>query len=79
MQTTLNNTTAEKLIELELDKYIKMLFNDKYKTANALPLWKFHQDKLPYLAKLARQLYSIPATSTGVEWQFSSAGIFVII
>ena len=54
-----------------------MLFDDKYKTANPLPLWQFHQDKLPYAANLARHLYSIPATSAGVERQFSSTGVLV--
>lgn len=57
----------------ELDKYLKMPIDDKFKVANPLVFWQNHQDKLPYLAKLARQIYSIPATSAGVERQFSSA------
>ena len=64
-------------MELELDRYLKMLTDDKYKTASPLPFWQFHQNKLPYLPKLARHLYSIPATSVDVEQQFISAGVLV--
>lgn len=61
----------------ELDKYLKMPIDDKFKVANPLVFWQNHQDKLPYLAKLARRIYSIPATSAGVERQFSSAGFLI--
>ncbi len=40
-----------------------------------LPWWKTHNSQLKKLSILARQLFSIPATSASVERQFSSAGI----
>ncbi|CAF1443614.1 unnamed protein product, partial [Didymodactylos carnosus] len=43
----------------------------------SLPFWKENELKFPNLSLLARLLFSIPATSTGVERQFSAAG-FVI-
>lgn len=54
-----------------------MTIEEKFKIQNPLPFWQFHEEKLPHLAKLARQLYSIPATSAGVERQFSAAGVLV--
>jgi hypothetical protein len=39
--------------------------------------WQYKEDKLPCLAKLAKRLYSIPATSADVERQFSTAGLLV--
>ena len=75
---TMTSTSSSTLDRFdEVDRYLKMSIDDKYKTSNPLPFWKFHQDKLPYLAKLARHIYSIPATSAGVERQFSSAGVLV--
>ncbi|CAM4847109.1 unnamed protein product, partial [Rotaria magnacalcarata] len=61
----------------ELTKYLKMQIEDKFKTPNPLPFWKFYQDKLPNLAKIARRFFSIPATSAGVERQFSAAGVLI--
>jgi hypothetical protein len=42
-----------------------------------LVFWKHHEDKLPYLAKLSRRLYSIPATSACVERKFSAGGLLI--
>ncbi|CAF2155624.1 unnamed protein product, partial [Rotaria magnacalcarata] len=44
---------------------------------NPLIFWKDHRDKLPYLTKLARRLYSMPATSACVERQFSAVGLLI--
>ena len=56
----------------ELDKYMKMATDDRLKTSNPLPFWHYYKEKLPNLAKLARRLFSIPATPANVERQFSA-------
>ena len=61
----------------ELDKYLKMSIGDQYKSPNPLIFWRDHQKKLPYLSKLARHIFSIPATSAGVERQFSAGGLLI--
>jgi hypothetical protein len=70
-----SSSTANKFNEL--NRYLAMVIDNKYKTSNPLPFWEYYQDQFPYLAKLARRLYSIPATSAGVERQFSAAGVLV--
>jgi hypothetical protein len=70
-----SSSTSQRFDELE--KYLKMIIDDKFKKPDPLPFWQYHEDKLPYLAKLARRLYSVPATSAGVERQFSAAGLLV--
>jgi hypothetical protein len=70
-----SSSTTPKFDELEM--YLKMTIDDKFKISNPLPFWQCHQENLPNLAKLARRLYSIPATSAGVERQFSAAGIVI--
>lgn len=61
----------------ELEKYLKMPIEDQFKLSNPLPFWNHYQEKFPFLSKLARKLFSIPATSAGVERQFSSAGFLI--
>ncbi|CAM2699933.1 unnamed protein product [Rotaria socialis] len=61
----------------ELDKYLKMSIPDQYKVQDPLIFLKDHRDKLPYLAKLARRLYSMPATSACVERQYSAGGLLI--
>lgn len=57
----------------EIDRYL--LFDiDKSQTIEPLPFWKNHQSKFPYLSKYARSVFSIPATTTNVEREFSTAG-----
>lgn len=70
-----SSSTTPKFDELEM--YLKMTIDDKFKISNPLPFWQCHQENLSNLAKLARRLYSIPATSAGVERQFSAAGIVI--
>ncbi|CAF3514778.1 unnamed protein product [Rotaria socialis] len=53
----------------ELNRYLKMSVNDQFKISNPLIAWEHHQNKLPYLSKLARRMYSIPATPAYVERQ----------
>ena len=42
---------------------------------NVLKFWQSNADEFPCLSKLARETHSIPATSAGVERQFSIAGL----
>ncbi|CAF1358132.1 unnamed protein product [Adineta ricciae] len=57
----------------ELDKYLAMQINKSALTENPLDFWKSHSETFPLLSKVAKQIHSIPAISTGVERQFSSA------
>ncbi|CAF1164306.1 unnamed protein product [Didymodactylos carnosus] len=41
---------------------------------NPLLFWKEQKQILPHMTKLARRVFSIPASSTAVERTFSSAG-----
>ncbi|CAF1510605.1 unnamed protein product, partial [Didymodactylos carnosus] len=45
--------------------------------SNPLLFWHDYQSRFPTLAILARRLFSIPATSAGVERQFSAAGLII--
>ena len=52
--------------------------NDWYRLKYMIELWlQHHQDKLPYLSKLGRRLFSIPATSASVEREFSAGGLLI--
>ena len=46
-------------------------------TNNPLDFWKPHSKEFPLLCKLAKRIYSIPATSCDVDRQFSRAGLVV--
>jgi hypothetical protein len=61
----------------ELDIYLVMQIDKSSLTNNPLDFWKSNSEKLPLLSKLAKRIYSIPATSTNVERQFSSAGLII--
>ena len=76
-QTFISSGTATNQAMDELDKYLKMSIDDQYEVPNPLIFWHRHQEKFPYLAKLARRLYSIPATSAYVERQFSAGGLLI--
>lgn len=75
-QTFISADTTNQTMD-ELDKYLKMSIDDQYKVPNPLIFWHRHHEKFPYLAKLARRLYSIPATSACVERQFSAGGLLI--
>ncbi|CAF4547775.1 unnamed protein product, partial [Rotaria sp. Silwood2] len=61
----------------ELDRYLVMQIDKSSVTNNPLDFWKTVSEKFPLLSKLAKRIHSIPATSTGVERQFSSAGLII--
>jgi hypothetical protein len=61
----------------ELDKYLVMQINKSLLTNNPLDFWKSYSETYPLLSKLAKRIHSMPATSTGVERQFSNAGLII--
>ena len=59
----------------ELNKYVSMKIDMKEYSFDVLKFWQSNVDEFPCLSKLAREIHSIPATSAGVERQFSIAGL----
>jgi hypothetical protein len=59
----------------ELSRYLSMKIDMKQYHSDVLTFWKFNIDELPYLSKVAKRIHSIPATSAGVERQFSNTGL----
>jgi hypothetical protein len=58
----------------ELDRYLLLEFDKNKQTTEPLQFWKNHQTQFPFLSKYARSILSIPATTTNVEREFSTAG-----
>ncbi len=59
----------------ELTKYLEMYIDKTTLPQNLLDFWRTNQSLFPTLAKLARKIHCIPATSAAVERQFSGAGM----
>ena len=73
----INSTPTTTVKNDELERYLRMNIEDKYKQSNPLPFWRDYQNKFPALSLLARRLFSIPVTSAGVERQFSLGGLTI--
>ncbi|CAF3919288.1 unnamed protein product, partial [Rotaria sp. Silwood1] len=58
----------------ELDRYLLLEFDKNKQYTEPLQFWKDYQNQLPFLSKYARSIFSIPATTTNVEREFSTAG-----
>lgn len=58
----------------ELSKYLDMHIDKTELSQNPLDFWKANRTIYPILARVARKIHCIPATSAAVERQFSSAG-----
>jgi hypothetical protein len=67
--------TSKKLDEL--DRYLNLELDKFRLTSNPLKFWNDQQEKFPRLSRLARRIFSIPATSASVERQFSEAGLVI--
>lgn len=63
--------------EDEVDVYVSMQIDNEKLIDNPLPFWKANQKQLPKLAKIARKIHSIPATTASVEREFSASGLVV--
>ncbi|CAF4794607.1 unnamed protein product [Rotaria socialis] len=60
------NVTSTTIVKNdELERYLRMNIEDKYKQSNPLPFWHNHQTKFPALSLLARRLFSIPINISG--------------
>ena len=59
----------------ELSKYLSMKINMDEFSSNAFTFWRNNANEFLCLSRMARQIYSIPATSATVERQFSVAGL----
>jgi hypothetical protein len=58
----------------ELDRYLLYEFEKNDQNTEPLQFWKTHRNHFPFLAQYARSLLSIPATTTNVKREFSTAG-----
>ena len=58
----------------ELDRYLLFEFDKGKQSADPLCFWKLYENQFPFLSKYARSIHSIPATTTSVEREFSTAG-----
>jgi hypothetical protein len=61
----------------ELERYLGKRLDVTNLSDNPLNFWKKHKMEFPILAKVARQVFSIPATSACVERSFSASGNIV--
>ncbi|CAF2972666.1 unnamed protein product, partial [Rotaria sp. Silwood2] len=61
----------------ELDRYLLFELDKTKKQIEPLQFWKNHSNRFPILSKYARSIFSIPATTTNVEREFSSAGFIL--
>lgn len=58
----------------ELDRYLLIEIDKSKDALEPLDFWKEHRNQFPYLSRYARSILSIPATTTNVEREFSTAG-----
>lgn len=59
----------------ELDRYLLMEIDKTADAIEPLTFWKNNRNQFPLLSQYARSLLSIPATTTNVEREFSTAGL----
>ena len=59
----------------ELTKYLEMYIDKTRLSQNPLEFWEENRTVYPILARVARKVHCIPATSAAVERQFSGAGV----
>jgi len=62
----------------EVDAYIDLQLKENEIYTNPLIFWQQYQSTFPYLAKLARKIFSVPCSSAPLEREFSAAGQLVI-
>ena len=59
----------------ELTKYLEIHIDKTRLSQNPLEFWKENRTVYPILARVARKIHCIPATSAFVERQFSEPGV----
>ena len=67
-----SNRRNKTKVRMEMEKY--ELFTLQSKGCKVLSWWNRHQNILPLLAKIARRVFAIPASSAKSERVFSSGG-----
>ncbi|CAF1538615.1 unnamed protein product [Adineta ricciae] len=58
----------------ELDRYLLIDIDKNAHTGDPLVFWKSYRNQFPFLSQYARSVLSIPAITTNVEREFSTAG-----
>jgi hypothetical protein len=61
----------------ELDRYLLLQLDKNKEAIEALEFWEQQQRQYPFLSRYARCIFSIPATTTNVEREFSTAGFIL--
>lgn len=57
----------------ELERFLSKTLDVGDLRENPLDFWQLHKSEFPLLAKVARRIFSIPATTASVERTFSVA------
>ena len=69
------NSEGNVSIEDEIEMYLQS--KSPPRSTNIFEWWKLNEPRYPNIARLAKSMLCIPATSTAAEKIFSSAGITV--
>ncbi|CAM4848245.1 unnamed protein product, partial [Rotaria magnacalcarata] len=64
-------------IDDELSKYLEQWIEIELIDENPRKYWYEHRLIYPTLSKLARSIFSIPATTANVEREFSGSGLMI--
>ena len=75
---SISKENFESKLAMEIESYLaESRIKVKYPSADVLALWQKNVTKYPILAKMARRVLCIPATSAASERIFSSGGVVV--
>jgi KRAB domain-containing zinc finger protein len=69
-----SSSQQEDEIERQVEHYLNMLPNLSKPEGDVLGYWKAHEASVPDLARLARRILAVPASSASSERLFSAAG-----
>ena len=72
---TVQNGERKSPLRMEMEMYESLTLSDKH--VNILHWWRSHEGTFPNLAKVAKKVLSIPASSAKSESVFSTGGNFV--
>jgi len=72
-----NRSDRNMSLQREMEVYLETGYAESEEPEDLLPWWKNRQSAFPKLARLARSLLCIPATSASSERNFSRSGLIV--